>query len=343
MTASDSRSVPPVTTVDTHALQEAIGDGLVGMKLSQHHDRIEILGEDRAKFLHNLCTADVNKLSSGTGTEAFFLNAKGKTIDYGRLYATQTSIWLDLEPERASVMLKHLDRYLFRERVNLHDRTAAYEHLHLLGPKADEWIRSLNDVPTDFPVPSVAEITTPAGKVQIRRMARSVWPGWDILVPQDSLASWIERFDSMAGLWLDNSVIESLRVEAGIPRFGKEITEENLAQEIGRDALAISFAKGCYIGQETVARLDAMGHVNKLLRGIELPANASVQVGAEIRAGENLIGRVASVADALKETPSKRALAVLRLNGGSPGDRVTIVTDQGVCEGSVVTLPFPST
>lgn len=320
-------------------IMTAVHSGLAAADLSPREDRIELSGEDRAKFLHNLCTADIVKLSPGVGTEAFFLNAKGKTIDFGRIYATPTSLWIDLEAGRGAGLLKHLDRYLFREKVSLHDRTAEVGQIHLVGPAADVWMRNGWPSVEYQSSLSVTEMNDEGESIQVRRVARSVVTGWDVLMPERRLATWMDRMQQAGAVWLDEGSLESLRIEAGIPRFGREITEENLAQEIGRDSQAISFAKGCYIGQETVARLDALGHVNKLLRGIALPADAPVEAGAEVRSGEKVIGKVGSIADGLTR---RQALAVLRLQGGMPGDRVMVVGRLGLVEGSVVDLPFPS-
>src|SRR5262249_53366715 len=92
------------------------------------------------------------------------------------------------------------------------------------------------------------------------------------------------------------AAIESARLEAGFPLFGQDITEDNLPQEVGRDAQAISFTKGCYLGQETVARIDALGHVNRRLVGLKFSGTEIPQIGAAIIAGDQQVGRVTSAA-----------------------------------------------
>jgi folate-binding protein YgfZ len=278
-------------------------------------------------------------LPVGRGVEAFFLNAKGKTIDYGHLFASPDSLWIELEPGRSVGMIKHLDRYLFREKVTLCDRSASHGQIHLVGPKTEEFLASLTSasLPTDRL--GVIDVSFEGETLQIRRRPRSIFGGWDLVLPMDRMPALAGRLASFGVAVLDEEILESLRVSAGLPRYGWEIGEENLAQEIGRDAEAISFVKGCYIGQETVARLDALGHVNKLLRGIEFPAGSAVRAGETVYSGEKAIGTIGSAAESFPPG-SRRALAVLRLAGGSPGDDVRVPTEQGDVVGQVVSLPF---
>ena len=119
-------------------------------------------------------------------------------------------------------------------------------------------------------------------------------------------------------------VFEVLRIEAGTPVFGKDITEKNLPQEIGRDARAINFVKGCYLGQETVARLDALGHVNQILRGLVFePGSACPPAGAALEDGDKRVGVVTSLAF----SPARNApvaLALIRTSHSAPGTKVQV-------------------
>ena len=310
-------------------------------ELSNRVSRLEIAGDDRAKFLHNLCTADIVKLPIGHGTEAFFLNAKGKTIDYGHIFATPTSLWVELESGRSTGMIKHLDRYLFREKVTLHDRSVSHGQIHLVGPKAEEFLASITSSALPADRLGVIEVPFEDTTLQIRRHPRSTMGGWDLVLPTEQMPALVDRVEAFGAVGLGEETLEALRISAGLPRYGLEIGEENLAQEIGRDVEAISLVKGCYIGQETVARLDALGHVNKLLRGIEFPTGSAPRPGDSVWAGEKAIGTIASAAESFPPG-SCRALAVLRLAGGSPGDSVRVPSASGEFVGRVVTLPFPA-
>jgi folate-binding protein YgfZ len=137
-------------------------------------------------------------------------------------------------------------------------------------------------------------------------------------------------------------VFEVLRIEAGTPVFGKEITEKNLPQEIGRDARAINFVKGCYLGQETVARLDALGHVNQILRGLVFePGSARVEPGAHLEGDGKNAGVVTSCAFfPVRNAPV--ALAIVRTSHSAPGTIVRVAAPgSGDSIGAIVSsLPF---
>jgi folate-binding protein YgfZ len=124
-------------------------------------------------------------------------------------------------------------------------------------------------------------------------------------------------------------VFEVLRIEAGTPVFGKDITEKNLPQEIGRDARAINFVKGCYLGQETVARLDALGHVNQILRGLVFePGSDCPPSGATLEDGDKRVGVVTSSAFSPARNASV-ALGMVRTSHAEPGTKVTIRVGDG--------------
>jgi folate-binding protein YgfZ len=122
----------------------------------------------------------------------------------------------------------------------------------------------------------------------------------------------------------------AIRIEAGLPLYGVDITDDNLAQEVGRTKSAISFTKGCYLGQEPIARIDAMGHVNRELRGLRLSSGPIPAAGSSVFAdpsGTQVIGTVTSVAISYR-TEMPVAIAVLRLNALTPGTQVWVKTDR---------------
>lgn len=344
---------PPGASFDSRAsLPGHLGDRLTEYRVLNEaaglawcpEDSVELLGNDRAKFLHNFCTNEIVRLPVGHGCEAFFLTAKGKVFDYGRIYSLPNSLWIEVEHSRGVGLVNHLERFLFREDVRLFDRSATHVLLHLGGPSSREVLESVAS--PDFEIPdegSVDETTLLGVECQIRGRARSVHAGFDLLTRiNDAPALWTSLLDAGAKRGLapvGQDAMETVRVEASLPRFGREITPENLPQEIGRDSLAISFHKGCYIGQETVARLDAYGHVNRLLRGLVLEGQAAVEPGQSVTRDGKAVGILASVVSSprLQKT---LGLAVLRTTGGEPGSTVTIVTPDGLVPANVVELPF---
>ncbi|MBX9653503.1 hypothetical protein K2Y11_07765 [bacterium] len=317
----------------------------IGLVNVSRWDRVEVAGNDRAKLIGNLCTNEIVKLPSGTGCEAFFLNAKGKIIDYGMIYSVGDSLWIDLEPSRGALMVKHLDRYIFREDVQLHDRSESHAQFHLAGPKGHELL-SLLGLSGELPDRAVCIQEWEGAPIQVRRRARSTEGGIDLVIPAEHAAHlWSRLLESGKPLGLevmDEDVLETLRVEASLPRFGMEVTEENLPQEIGRDKEAISFHKGCYIGQETVARLDAYGHVNKILRGFESESGAPMDAGQPLFKEGKQVGTIASAVDSPRW--SKRiGMGVVRVAGVDVGSTVEAQTPDGPLAVKIIALPFETT
>ena len=318
----------------------------VGLADLSSFDRIEVTGKDRAKLIGNLCTNEIIKLPAATGCEAFFLNAKGKVIDYGMIYSVGESLWIDLEPGHAPIMIKYVDRYIFREDVKLHDRTASHALFHVAGPKAEELLTAIEFMPTNLTDRGVVIWETEGISYQIRRRARSVEGGYDVVAPIEHAATLWERLiqagQPLGLVPLSDETMETLRVEASIPRFGKEVTEDNLPQEIGRDKEAISFTKGCYIGQETVARLDAYGHVNKILRGLEAELGSGIESGQKLIRDGKTLGSIATVVDSPRWN-KRIALAIIRVAGVEPGSMIDVETAGGSLAVKVVALPFAGT
>ena len=227
--------------------------------------RLEILGPDRAKFLHNLSTNDIKHLVKGTGCEAFITNLQGKTLGYVNVLADDPQLLVRTDPGALAGVMPHLQKYGLFDDVTLEDVGPSTFEFHLAGPKLSESLGDLIGTPPlreylhyrrvidDRPVWLVIEF--PTGLEGLTIIGRHA--------DRHHVHAWFQSRGCIDG---DSTAFEALRVEAGTPVFGRDVTPENLPQEISRDRKTISFTKGCYLGQETVARIDALGHVNKLLR-----------------------------------------------------------------------------
>jgi len=221
---------------------------------------LAVEGPDAAKFLQSFCTNDVLRLAVGESCEAFFPDVKGRVLAFGWVgrVAEQTCLVL-LWSDGAADLLAHLDRYLIREKAEL----------SVLGPE-----RSLYFVDGQTHDSDAWRIPTPALGEQAAVIAAAEPPAVDSIDPQS---------------------LEALRVERGLPRDRVDFDERSLPQESGRDATAISFKKGCYLGQETVARIDALGQVNRLLARLRFEGDGP-SPGAELTHEGATVGRVTSVA-----------------------------------------------
>lgn len=288
--------------------------------------KIAMRGSDCVKLLNNLSTNDLAKLPDGRGCEIFLLDAKGRILDYATAFKSADAIWLDAEPGRAAGIIKHLDRYVIREDVRFEDATESHSQIAIFGPKAATFIQELFQVDAGgWQNLTEQRIEWQSQSAVVRRFDRGVDATFEILFDRKASAELTERIDgaSTSLAKLHQPEVELLRIEAGFPRMGVDIEDGCLAQEIARDQAAISFTKGCYLGQETVARLDALGHVNRKLQGLIFEDDQPVEKGARLFIGEKLVGHVTSSAlsPSLKGTI---AIAMLRTAGVSPGTVVDI-------------------
>ncbi|HEY2761990.1 MAG TPA: glycine cleavage T C-terminal barrel domain-containing protein [Pirellulales bacterium] len=263
--------------------------------------QIEFTGADRAKFLHNLCTNAVRDLLVGQGCETFILNVKGHIVGHVLVFICPDSIVLESVPDQAEKLLAHFDRYLIREDVRLVDRSQDWAELYLAGSNAEQLLSNLGANP---PQQQLAHSARRLAGCQIwLRKIDLTSAGFLIACPRTFLPQLKTALLNAGATLCENDAFEAARIEAGTPLYLQDITEENLPQEMDRDRLAISFTKGCYLGQETVARIDALGHVNRLLRVVKFtPEGAIPPVAAALQSGtgdnENIghksVGRITS-------------------------------------------------
>jgi tRNA-modifying protein YgfZ len=273
---------------------------------------ISVAGADRQSFLHNFCTNDVKRLVPGASCEAFFTNVKGKIVGHGVLHCRETEILFLGVPGQGSRLVEHLDRYVIREDVALHDTTKERSLLLVTG---DE---SLEDSHVSVQWDIVGRRDMKLHEVDARTLP-------------ETLRGLIVHGFVVAGL----QAFETARIEAGMPRYGVDFNDENLPQEVGRDHEAISFTKGCYLGQETVARIDALGHVNQRLVGVRFTSKDRPMSGTQLTRDGRAVGSVSSAAFSPKLN-APLALAMVRREANSPGTRLASAI--GECE--VVSLPL---
>ncbi len=232
---------------------------------------VEITGGDRQMFLHNFCTNEVKGLAAGHACEAFVLNGKGKTIAHVHILNTGESLLLHGVAAIGPVLTEHLDRYIIREDVVLNDVSAQSQVTFTPGSSSS----GANTVEVDQAIGRVKANVEIAGFGQLA-IVRS-----DLEAKPSSTEASVDA-------------LEMLRVENRTPWFGRDIDDSNLPQELLRDEKAISFNKGCYLGQETVARIDAMGKVNRVL--VAVCMDGELPVGSELMLDDKVIGKLTSVA-----------------------------------------------
>lgn len=289
-----------------------------------HPTVLHVEGSDRLSFLHNLCTQDIKALAPGLGAEAFLTNVQGRILGYVTILCRTDCLWIVTVPEQASRLASHLDRYHITEDVRIEDRSIQYLEFFLFGQGI---VGRLHDAGCDMPPAPNAHTLVRIQDVDV--VAIAVPRGWPAgvrwLVPvsgRGAVGSWLVSHELPE---VGQERWELARIEHRVPRYGRDISEDNLPQEVDRNDDAISFRKGCYLGQETVARIDALGHVNWLLRGLRLEGASVPPPGQTLSAPgrDQVAARITSAAFspqrgavmALGYVRREYALAETRLEG----------------------------
>lgn len=256
-------------------------------------------GNDRAKFLHNFCTNDIRNLKAGQGCEAFITNVQGKVLAHVFVSAQANSLELVAVPGCAEPIIKHLSRYQISEDVTFTDRTSERGLLLVSGPQAAISLFNLGAGAMSLGPGQHCHCAIGSLAFTVCRNDLLGQPGFLLSCAAAQTEPLRQALDDAGAQRADTAVFDALRIEALFPIYGVDITDGNLAQEVNRTAQAISFSKGCYLGQEPIARIDAMGHVNRLIRGIHLEEGPVPSAGAIVTTTDpepREIGHVTSAA-----------------------------------------------
>ncbi len=287
--------------------------------------KLAVRGPDAAEYLQGQLTNDVEALEPGDGQYAALLDRKGHMqADMRVLRPAAEEILLDTEPEALAATLRHLRMYSIGRDVSVADVSAERAILSLIGPRSVE-IAGTAALPENS-----CEATT-VGTVEC--LAVGTRDGIDLILAAAEAEGVSELLLAAGAAPVAAEAAEILRIEAGVPRFGAEMGSETMPAEAGIVEDAVSFTKGCYIGQETVARLHYKGRPNRHLRGLRLSAPA--EPGSALRSGEKEVGRLGSACVSPAFGPI--GLAILRREA-EPGAQVDVGED-GVTA-TVVDLPF---
>ena len=293
-----------------------------------NRSRLCLLGADRVNFLHGQVTNDINGLAENSGCYAALVNAKGKMESDMFVYRLEEELLLDFEPNLTEPVQSRLEKFIITEDVEVVNVAPHFGLLSIQGPEAIEVLEALK-----LPVPQENyTLAKTEDEIYIINQPRLGTIGFDLFMPVDSLDELKSCLTEFVPL-CSEAAFDHARILGTIPRFGQDITESNLAPEGGIEPRAISYAKGCYIGQEIIARIRTYGKVNRILRGLSLDGVAVE--GDEIFSGDKKVGVLSSVT-----TEPNVALAIIHRDAIEPSTSLRVNTKNGNVTAKVATLPF---
>ena len=266
---------------------------------------VVLTGADRRSFLHALLTNDIAPLTAGSGTYAAYLTPQGRMITDMQVLETGDRILLSVEPAVAASLATRLDRLIFSEDVQVSDASHDVAAVGIHGPMAASFVERVagkslagliheyDNLAAEFDM--AAPTATPGTIVRDDQFGM---PGFDIYVPAGSGEALRARLAAAGALPASEETFETLRIESGRPRFGVDMTEDTIPLEAGIEDRAISFTKGCYVGQEVIIRVVHRGHGRVARRLIRLVVSAPTvpSRGDKVMAGDREVGEVTSAA-----------------------------------------------
>lgn len=270
---------------DVHALRYAAG-------AVDCSDRsfVQVVGPDAQSFLQSLVSADIDALGDGRGAASLLLQPQGKLEVAFRILIVGSDAWLDTDPGMGAHLKTALDRFRIRVKAEVIDQTGVWSMLSVRGPDTEAAL--------GVPIPGRHVHVPWSGTEAVRMVGAGLpdLPGVDLIGPGPAIEA--ARAVVMAGTLraCGRDALEILRIEERIPRHGAELDDHVIPQEAFLEREAVSFTKGCFVGQELVCRIDSRGHVNRFLRRMSVQGETVPAVGANIVAESKVVGTVTSAA-----------------------------------------------
>ena len=311
--------------------------------------KIAVAGADRLSYLHAMVTQDLLALQPGTGCYAAYLTPQGRMISDMRVLELGDAVLLDLPASRVTTVIEKLAQFVFTEDVRLGDLTEAFGKLTVVGPGAADVVGTVlggTDTGRSLELQAWPEyrnrrIEWEGDTVVLASTAELGLAGFDLYVERSRLQSLGAALADAGARSSSADVAEVLRVEAGLPAFGKDMDGDTIPLEAGIDARAISFTKGCYPGQEVIIRVVHRGHgrVARKLTGLLLDGTSVPARDDLLRSGERDAGRVTSaVFSPALDRPI--AIAMVQRDFLQPGTELTVLHGGQGLKATTTALPF---
>ncbi len=287
--------------------------------------KLRLTGADRVRFLNGQVSNDVRLATADASVYTCVMTIKGKMCADAFVHAREDALWLDAEPSVRESLPPRLERYIIADDVLLEDASEELGLLHWL-PEGD--------------LASALETARGVAGGWALRTTRFGRPGIDFFADADGIASLAQRL-GVEALAPDCAAVETLRIQAGVPRWGAELDESTMPAEAGIEERAVSYSKGCYLGQEIVSRVRSVGHVNRHLLGLR--AKGVLCAGDSLFAAEREAGRITSAApDPADPAGGSIALAFVRRGWDVPGTELSVrpAAPGDTLLATVYSLPF---
>jgi folate-binding protein YgfZ len=309
--------------------------------------RLVLTGADRVRLLNGQVTNNVKDLPTGQGCYAALVTNKGRMQSDLNIHILPEEILLDFEPGLSGAIADRFNKFIIADDVQIVDAAPHYGLLSIQGPEAWPVVKrvGLNLAMPEKPFHSRSAKDETLGEIYCMNQPRVGSTGFDLFAPISSLAAIADRLIAAAkavgGRVCGWRALETARIEAGIPRFGAEMDEMNLAPEAGIESRAISYTKGCYIGQEVIARIRTYGQVAKALRGLRFANDAQKlpRKGDKLIAGEKEAGYVCSAV----RSPTLNAnigMGYVRREHNQIGKELAVKGPDGETNAVIVEMPF---
>jgi aminomethyltransferase len=310
-----------------------------------HRGLLQLSGPDRLSFLQGMLSNDLKLLKPFEGQYATLLTQQGKVIADVRALCSLNSFYLDFWENLKDRITEHLNRYLVADEVEIADRSDEYATLSVQGPQSEALLQKLFgtiELPAKLMHHSMVDVDGTA--ICVVRASHTGESGFDLIAPKADLRNLAARLTEsgkpISAAWVGEDAHNILRVEAGIPRYGVDFSDDNLLLEVGIEN-SYSYTKGCYLGQEVVERIRSRGHVNKKLCGLLLEGADPASADDTVQADGKEVGRITS---SVISPRLKRPIAMAYLNKEywTPGTTLSIARNGATTTAMVTGLPFVS-
>ena len=327
---------------DPHQEHHAVRQGVGVVDLS-HRGRLRLTGIDRVAYLHRIISNDVEGLSAGEGNYATILTNRGKIIADMKVFVFEDAVGIETNAETTSTLYQELDKYLIADDVNIEDFSASTGVIGVHGPKSTELLREVYGLDAEH-LSEYYNIVheTDGRRISCARVNETGEIGYNLCTESESI-EWLwdtilTKGRTFSAQPVGLTALNSLRIEAGIPLYGAELDDSIFPGEAELEK-AVSFEKGCYIGQEIVARMKYRGHPNRLLRGFEIAGDIPPQNGDRLLDGDKEIGWITS---AIVSPTFGRTIGLgyVRMAFTDEGSQLEVETVEDRRDATVRALPF---